>query len=125
MAAQTPYPIRLSSLLKMCNLDGKDRIIPMIEADEKYGEQMQMLQQQVEEMGQQIEQLQHEKENLQKTGTTLNNTLASIGDRRANGVPSTQPRKMAEAGGGKDTTSAIVDAARNSLGIPTGMALPT
>lgn len=124
MAAQTPYPIRLSSLLKMCNLDGKDRIIPTIEADEHYGEQMQMMQQQLEQMQQQIEVLQNEKENLQKTGNAMKNTLATIGSRRGNGYPSDQTTKMGAAGSG-DTTSAIVDNARSALGQQTGMPLPT
>ena len=121
MAAQTPYPIRLSSLLKMCNLDGKDRIIPVIEADEKYNEQMLQMQQQMEQMQAQLEQLQHEKENLQKTGMAMKNTLNTIGRRKGNNVPADVKIAGTES---DQTTSAIVDTARSRLGIQTGAPLP-
>ena len=125
MAAQTPYPIRLSSLLKMCNLDGKDRIIPTIEADEKYNEQMQQLQQQLEQMQMQMQQMQEENANLQKGLDISADTLSTLGARRGNNVPAAGPVKLAEAGGTEGTTNAIVDAARNMMGQQTGAPLPT
>ena len=117
MAAQTPYPIRLSSLLKMCNLDGKDRIVPVIEADEKYNEQMQQLQQQLAEMQQQLEQLQAQNEQLNEGLDMTANTLAELGTMPENN--SRPGMKMADAGN-EGTTSAVVNAARNTLGQPLG-----
>ena len=125
MAAQTPYPIKLSSLIKICNLDGKDRILPMIEEDEHYGEQMQQMQQQLEQMQAQMEQLQAERDNAQKGMDIMGDTLSTLGARRGNDVPAAGPVKMAEAGGGPDTTSAIASSALNTLGQQTGMPLPT
>ena len=122
MAAQTPYPIRLSSLLKMCNLDGKDRIIPTIEADEHYAEQMQQMQQQLEQMQAQMQGMAEENQNLKTGLTQAKNTLATMSKRRSNNAAMGQ---VGEEGGGGNTTSAIVDNARNTLGLPTGAALPT
>lgn len=121
MAAQTPYPIKLSSLLKMCNLDGKDKLIPVVEADEKYGEQMQQLQQMVEQLQAQLAQAQEENRNLQDGLDMTADTLAEMGATPGN--DSTPGVKMADANG-EGTTSAIVDQARNMLGVPTGAALP-
>jgi len=106
MAAQTPFPIKLSSLLKMCNLDGKDRILPVIEADEKYGEQMQAMQKQLEEMGMQVQQLQGENDNLKKAVSETANDFAQMSP----GVSEENP---------------IVDNQVNMMGVPTGAALPT
>ena len=125
MAAQTPYPIRLSSLLKIVNIDGKDRILPLIEADEKYGEQMQQMQQQLEQMQLQMQEMQEKNENLQKGLDITADTLSTMGRRPGNEVPELGPVKDAEAGGGDETTSAIVDTARNMMGQQTGMPLPT
>ena len=123
MAAQTPYPIKLSSLLKMCNLDGKDRIIPVIEADEKYNEMMQQLQQQLEQMQQQLQVAEEKNQNLQAGLNQAKNSLATMGRRRSNNASPSD--KVATEGGGEDTTSAIVNAARNTMGQQTGMPLPT
>ncbi len=124
MAAQTPYPIRLSSLLKIVNIDGKDRILPLIEADEKYNEQMQQMQQQLEQMQMQMQQLQEQNQNLQSGLDMTADTLSTLGQRPGNDVPGMGPVKDGEAGGGEETTSAIVNAARNALGQQTGAPLP-
>ena len=113
MAAQTPYPIKLSSLIKVCNIDGKDRILPLIEADEKYGEQMQQMQQQMEQMQAQMQQMQAEKQNLQKGLNIAADNLNIMGNRRGNG------------GQANNEPSAVVEAARNTLGQQTGSPLPT
>lgn len=118
MAAQTPYPIRLSSLLKMCNLDGKDRIVPLIEQEEKIQEQMQMLQQQVEQMSGELERLQGENLSLRKEVTDSANSLAEMA------VNSTPQGRVSSPQG--NPNNAIVEAARNTLGQPLGGAqLPT
>lgn len=120
MAAQTPYPIRLSSLLKIVNIDGKDRILPLIEADEKYFEQMQALQQQVEQMSQQMANLQQQNENLSQAVSDTANTMAEVSARRGGNPEEPAP----EIGGSFDNTNAIVEGARSALGMPTGQALP-
>lgn len=55
MAAQAQQYFPLSSLFRLLNIDGKDRLLPVIEANEKQMEQMQQMQQQIEEMSKQME----------------------------------------------------------------------
>ena len=124
MSAQAQQFFPLSSLFRILNLDGKDKILPIIEENEAFQQQMQQLQQQVEQMGQQIEQLQAEKENIQRTANQATNTLASMSARKG-GAVAPGATKVAEAGGGPDTADAIVNAARNTLGQQTGAPLPT
>ena len=126
MSAQAQQFFPLSALFEILNLDGKDKILPVIRSNETYQQQMMQLQQQVEQMGQQMEQMQAENQNLRKTTTQMTNALASIGSKQGNGfVP--QPGQVAagEAGGGPTAESNIVAAARNNLGQPTGQELPT
>ena len=49
MSAQAQQFFPLSSLFQILNLDGKDKILPVIQANEHYQEQMQQLQQQVQD----------------------------------------------------------------------------
>lgn len=119
MAAQAQQFFPVSALFRILNLDGKDKILPVIEANEHYQEQMQQLQQQVEQMQQQLEQSQAENQNLRKSATQMTNALASIGNSGAS-----QVNQRSRYGGGDDP-NAIVDSARNTLGVPTGAALPT
>jgi len=123
MSAQAQQFFPLSALFQILNLDGKDRILPVIQANEHYQEQMQQMQQQLEQMGQQMQQMQAENQNLRQTATQATNALASMSARRG-GAVNPGATKVAEAGGGKDTTNAIVDQARNTLGTPTGAELP-
>jgi hypothetical protein len=60
-----------------------------------------------------MQQLQVENDNLRKTATQMNNTLAALGG----GQGGSQQQ------GGND--SAVVRSAQNTLGLPTGAALPT
>jgi TolA-binding protein len=85
---------------------------------------MQQLQQQVEQMQMQMQQMQTENQNLRQTATNATNALASMSSRRG-GAINQGATKVAEAGGGPNTTNAVVESARNTLGVPTGMALPT
>ena len=57
MSAQAQQFFPLSALFDILNLDGKDKILPVIKANEHYQEQMQALQQQVQEMGAQLQQM--------------------------------------------------------------------
>ena len=126
MSAQAQQFFPLSSLFRILNLDGKDKILPVIQANETYQQQMQDLQQQVEQMGQQMEQMQQENENLKKTATQMTNALSSIGNRRGGmantGAPAVQGGTVPS---GPQEPGAIVNAARSSMGQPTGAPLPT
>jgi hypothetical protein len=123
MAAQAQQNFPLSSLIQILNLDGKDKILPVIQANEHYQEMMMQMQQQLEQMGQQIQQMQAENQNLRRTATNATNALANMSARRG-GAVAPGATKVAEAGGGQETDAAIVNAARNTLGTPTGTALP-
>ena len=126
MSAQAQQFFPLSALFQILNLDGKDKILPVIQENETYQQQMQALQQQLEQMGQQMEQMAQENDNLKKSTAQMSNTLATISARRGGGQqPQMPPEKMGEAGGGPNSPNAIVDNARNMLGTPTGMELPT
>ena len=117
MAAQAQQFFPVSALFRILNLDGKDKVLPVIEANEHYQEQMQQLQQQVEEMSQQLQDVQAENQSLRRTTSDLTNTLATAGAKRTQGSGSMQASP--------DDPSAIVEASRNTLGVPTGLALPT
>lgn len=111
MSAQTPNPMKLSDLFRILNLDGKDKVLPVIEANEHYQEQMMQMQQQLEQAGQQMEQLQQENTNLKQATTQMSNTIASMSARNGEQPPEDQ--------------SAIVSQAENNFGQQTGMPLPT
>ena len=73
----------------------------------------------------QMQQLQQKNENLEKAGFAMKNSLNAMGRREGNDIATAGPVKDARAGGGNETTAAMVSAARNTLGIPTGADLPT
>jgi len=116
MAAQAQQFFPVSALFRILNLDGKDKVLPVIEANERYQEQMQQMQQQLEQAQQQMQQMQAENQSLRKTTTDLTNSLATMGTRTA------APSSMEQS---PDSPGAIVEASRNTLGVPTGAALPT
>ena len=128
MAAQAQQFFPLSALFNILNLDGKDKILPVIQENEHYQEQMQALQQQLEQMGAQMQQMQSENQNLRKAVSQTTNALAQMGARRGGGAVVNQTggqMKMAEAGGGQNTSNAVVEQARSTLGMQTGAELPT
>jgi len=126
MSAQAQQFFPLSSLFEILNLDGKDRILPVIRANEHYQEQMQQMQQQLQQMGEQMQQMQSENQNLRKTTTQMTNALAAVGaSAGAGAVPQPGQTQAGNAGGGPESMGAIVASARNTLGQPTGSALPT
>ena len=118
MAAQTPNPMRLSDLFRILNLDGKENILPVIEENEHYAEQMQALQQQLEEAQAALEQAQAQNDNLRTMSSTMKNALGNMSTRGNNNVKIASPDS-------DQTASAIVQQARNTLGLPTGADLPT
>ena len=108
MSAQAQQFFPLSALFNILNIDGKDRILPVIQANETYQQQMQQLQMQVEQMGQQMQQMQMENQNLKKTNSEAANTIAQMSARRQ-----------------KPEESAMVTGAQNNMGLQTGAPLPT
>lgn len=114
MAAQAQQIFPLSALFRILNLDGKDRILPVIEENEHYTEQMQQMQMQLEQMAAQLQGLQEENDNLRATGNEMTNALASTSAQTGEGF--VQGGKAAEEGGGPGTASAIVNAARQRMG---------
>jgi regulator of replication initiation timing len=117
MAAQTPFPIRFSSLLRILNLDGKDRIQPVIEADEHYQEQMQALQQQLAQIQEQMQGMAEENQSLRQKITDTTNTLANVAAKKGSvppGTPVTNP---------ENPVSAMVNQARDNSVMPSE--LPT
>lgn len=79
MAAQAQQYFPLSALFRLMNIDGKDRLLPIIEANEHYTEQMQQMQAQMEQMAGQMQQLQVENSNLKTTSAQATNALANVG----------------------------------------------
>jgi len=113
MSAQAGQNFPLSALFSVLNIDGKDRILPVIQANERYQEQMMQLQQQVQQMAQQMKQMSEENNSLKQTANQLSNTLADVSTMRG------QPTKVS------DSPAAVVDNARSMMGVPTGEQLPT
>lgn len=125
MSAQAQQFFPLSSLFRILNLDGKDKILPVIEANEHYQEQMQALQQQVEQMSQQMEQMADENNNLKKANMQMSNSLATASARRGGGQPQAPvPQRAAEPNGGQESPNAIVNSARNMMGVQMGAEQP-
>ena len=117
MSAQAQQFFPLSSLFEILNLDGKDRILPVIRANENYQQQMQQMQQQIQQMGEQMQQMQAENQNLKKSAAQLSNTLSTMSARRG-GNPQQQVPQMKV--GTEEAPNAIVDNARNMMGVQMG-----
>ena len=79
MSAEAQRPLPLSALLRIMNIDGKDRLLPVIEASEAQYDQMAQMQAQMEQMQAQIDQLNNENANLKTTSMQATNALANIG----------------------------------------------
>lgn len=111
MAAQAQQFFPLSALIEILNIDGKDKILPVIQANETYQQQMQQMQQQVEQMGQQLEQANAENQSLRRDVDKMNNAFQTV---QANlGQTPQEPENP------------MVSAAENNFGMQTGMPLPT
>ena len=109
MAAQAQQYFPLSALFRMMNVEGKDRLLPVIEANEQQQEMMQQLQAQNQQMAEQLAQMQQENDSLKQTTMRLSNSLAGGFSPQAAGT------KAAEAGGGPLTNAAMVNQARQSM----------
>jgi TolA-binding protein len=125
MSAQAQQFFPLSSLFEILNLDGKDKILPIIRNNEHYQEQMQQMQQQLEQMGQQMQQMAEENQNLKNATMQMSNSLSTIAARRGGGQQAQPQQAPAPAGMDSGAPNPIVDNSRNMMGVPTGTALPT
>lgn len=120
MAAQAQQYFPLSALFRLMNVEGKDRILPVIEAHETYQQQMQQLQQNNEQLMEKMVQMQKENDNLRLTATQMTNALASVGASGAHGfAPGAAGTKAAQAGGGPATNANLINQARESI-MPAG-----
>lgn len=119
MSAQAQQFFPLSALFEILNLDGKDKILPVIRANETYQQQMQALQQQVQQMGEQLQQMAEENQNLKKTTMEMGNSIATMSAGQGGGQAAPQQAGMAPG------QTAIVNAQQNMMGMQTGRPLPT
>lgn len=116
MAAQAQQYFPLSALFRLMNVEGKDRLLPIIEENETHQQQLQQLQQNNEQLMAQLAQIQKENDNLRLTATQMTNALASVGASGSRGFPSQAAgTKAAQAGGGPGTSAHMVNQARESI----------
>ena len=106
MAAQAQQNFPLSALFRIMNIDGKDRLLPIIEANERQQEQMMQLMQQAEAMNEQIQQLQKENQNLKVATMQSSNALANVGAARDRAV---------QQGGRQVPTTQMAQQARDAV----------
>lgn len=111
MAAQAQQYFPLSALFRLMNVEGKDRLLPIIEENEQQQQMMAQLQQQNAEMAAQLEQANKENESLRYTSTRMANSLAA----RGGFSPEQGSMPAAEAGGGPYTNSAIANMSREQI----------
>lgn len=114
MAAQAKQYFPLSALFRLMNIDGKDRLLPVIEANEQQQQLMEQLQQQNQQLTEQMQQLQQKNDALRRTSTQMSNALANIGATQ-NGGYMPQQTKVAEEGGGQNTQNAFLNTARRDI----------
>ena len=113
MAAQAQQYFPLSVLFRIMNIEGKDKLLPVIEKNEQQQQVMQQLQQQNQQLVEQLAQMQKQNDNLRMGNTQLTNALASVGATGASGfTPGAMGSKAAEAGGGPETQAALINQAR-------------
>lgn len=105
MAAQAQQTFPLSALFSLLNIEGKDKILPVIRENETIQQQMMQMQQQMEQMGAQLQQAEAEKEALRRGADSAMNTVASIRAKMGGNIsgeqedqPVLQDREMAMQG---------------------------
>lgn len=107
MAAQAQQYFPLSTLFRILNIPGKDRLLPIIEENEQKQDLMTQLQQQNEQLQQQMEQMQKENQNLRTVSSRMNQALSSMASGKM------LPDNMASAGPGP--AEAMVDRSHEAL----------
>ncbi len=85
MSAEAQRPMKLSDLLRIMNIDGKDRLLPVVEETEAMYDQMAQMQQQMEQMQGQMEELQTQNNNLKASSIQANNSLSQVGASQGGG----------------------------------------
>ena len=115
MAAQSQQYFPLSTLFRLMNLEGKDRLMPVIEQNEQQGDILKQLQQQNEQLVEQLTQMQSENDNLRKGVTKLSQALAQTGASGFTQDPGSAPLKVNEAGGGPNTNAALLNNVRRGM----------
>lgn len=101
MAAQAQQYFPLSALFRLMNIEGKDRLLPIIEESERQQQQLMQLAQQNQQMADQLAQMQQENDALKSSSTQMANALANTGGFGADQT------KVAEAGGGPGSNMAL------------------
>lgn len=115
MAAQAQQFFPLSSLFEMLNIDGKDRLLPVIRENENIQQMLQQLQAQNEQMAVQMEQMQKENDSLRRTSNQMTAALSNMGSRNS-GVGGQRANLMQALNqGGMNTNEALVKQARQNL----------
>lgn len=115
MAAQAQQFFPLSSLFEMLNIDGKDRLLPVIRENENIQQMIQQLQAQNEQMAAQMEQMQKENDSLRRTSNQMTAALSNMGS-RGSGVGGQRANLMQALNqGGMNTNEALVKQARQNL----------
>lgn len=107
MAAQAQQYFPLSTLFRILNIPGKDRLLPVIEENEQRQDMMAQLQQQNEQLQQQMEQMQKENQNLRTVSSRMNQALSSMASGKM------LPDNMASAGPGP--AEAMIDRSHEAL----------
>ena len=75
MAAQAQQYFPLSALFRIMNIEGKDRLLPVIEANETQMQQLQMLQQENEQLKAQVQQLGQDNDSLRNSQIEMANAM--------------------------------------------------
>lgn len=116
MAAQAKQFFPLSSLFRLLNMEGKERILPVIEQNENYQAAMEQLSAQNQQLAMQLEQLQKENNNLKITTTQMTNALAEVGalqeDRVLKNNPEEPQEQSTNTTPSEDTIQSFIDAKR-------------
>lgn len=111
MAAQAQQPFPLSTLFSLLNIEGKDRLLPQIQENERQQEQMAQMAQQMEQMGQALQQAQAENEALRRGNQQITNAMANIRATTGGGIApqnAQDPRKIASAGPAEESEDALI-----------------
>lgn len=79
MSAQAGQIFPLSALFEILQVDGKEKILPVLRSTETYTQQMQELQQQVEQLQQQNQQMQQGMQQMQQLNQKYRSALTRSG----------------------------------------------
>ena len=115
MSAQAQQYFPLSALFRLMNIEGKDRMMPVIEENEAKNDKMQQLLQQNEQLVEQLTQMQTENDNLTKAVNQLSRALSQGSNGYVPPEEGAAPIKANEAGGGPNTNAALLNNVRRQM----------